>query len=62
MGHRPSVGCPTHPGQARTGYHLVKAGLGLWVPQQRFRCEDNQLEGKHTPSCQLALPGQAPCV
>lgn len=44
---------------APTRYHLVKAGLGLRVPQQRFGSEDDQLEGKHVPSCQLP-PGQAP--
>lgn len=41
-----STSATSQHAQAHTGYHLVKAGLGLWVPQQRFGCEDDQLEGK----------------
>lgn len=29
-----------------TRQHLVKAGSGLWVTQQRFGSEDDQLEGQ----------------
>ena len=54
---------PPQPAQAHTRYHLVKAGLGLWVPQQRFGCEDDQLEGKHggwLPACPHSA--RAPCT
>lgn len=43
---------------AHTRHHLVKAGLGIWVSQQRFWCEDNQLEGKQAQL--TSVPGQPP--
>lgn len=54
-GHHPSEGDPPGPDQTHTGHHLVKAGLGIRVPQQRLGCEDNELEGKK-PAASSSYP------
>lgn len=55
-GHHPSEGDPPGPDQTHTGHHLVKAGLGIRVPQQRLGCEDDELEGKK-PAARSSIYG-----